>query len=121
VIAIFVVAFVVLPFCVGYVFLVSRLARSNTTSLLWLKAGGILAAPRLAVFWLLVVLWWTERLTLVHMPLLLFLIPEAFFLPRNVAWTLPKALPASAILLAGSFLWAGLAVLAVTRRQRVLS
>lgn len=120
-ISIFVVALVVLPFCVGYVFLVSRLARNNSHSLLWLKAGGILAAPRLAVFWLLVILWWTERLTLVHLPLLLFLIPEAFFLPRNVAWTLPKALLTSGILLAGSFVWAGLVVLAVTRKKRTLN
>jgi len=117
-VAIFVVAFVLLPFCVGYVFLISRLVRSNPPSVLWLKAGGILAAPRLAALWLLLVLWWTEKLTLPYVPLLLFLIPEAFFLPRNVAWTLPKALLASGIPLAGSFLWARVAVLAVTGRRR---
>ena len=44
------------------------------------------------------------------MPLLLVLLPEGFLLPRDFAWTLPRAVFVTGLLAAGTAVWTAIAV-----------
>lgn len=66
----------------------------------------LLIALRLGIFWFLLFLDWTERLSYSALVLMAFLLPEAMLLPRNFEWTFGKALGVSALLFVGGSLWA---------------
>ena len=100
--------------------LASRLARGQSRRAAWVQATALIAAGRLGVLWLLLLLHWREALGLWAVPLIMVLLPEGFLLPRNQVWTLGPALIASLLVTLGSTLWAvaALAVLSLFRRSR---
>jgi hypothetical protein len=100
-----------------FLWLVSRLARGQSGRALWVKATALIAAFRLGVLWVLLLLHWRGALGLWGVPLILVLLPEGFLLPRNQVWTFGTALIASLLVMIGSMVWAG-ATLAVLRLGR---
>jgi hypothetical protein len=98
--------------------LVSRLTRGQSWRALWVKATALIAAFRLGVLWVLLLLHWREALGLWAVPLIMVLLPEGFLLPRNQVWTSGAAFIASVLVMIGSVMWAGatLAVLGLCRR-----
>jgi hypothetical protein len=107
------------PILVFLLFLwwVSRLARGQSGRALWVKAAAFIAAFRLGVLWVLLLLHWRDALGLWAVPLMMVLLPEGFLLPRNQVWTSGTALTASLLVMIGSAVWAvaTLAVLSLCR------
>ena len=110
---------VVLPLVVLYVaccgLLVRRLPVRDRPVYSSIKVGLFLSLSRLGMLWFLLVLYWLEQLQYWHLMLMVFLLPEALLLPRNVQWSLDSALLASGLLLTGSFVAAFLLVQAYRR------
>jgi len=103
----------VIVFLALYVGVVSCLARTRRGVNLWLTAATIIATLRVGVLWALLALHWTDRLSLAALPLLLVLLPEGLLLPRQYVWTGPRAVFATAVLVAGTILWTAFTVLLV--------
>ncbi len=85
----------------------------------WVKTTSLIAAVRLGVLWLLLLLHWREALGLWAVPLIMVLLPEGFLLPRNQIWTAGATLIASVLVTLGSTVWAivVLATLSLFRRR----
>ena len=97
-----------------FLWIVSRLARGQSGRTGLVKVTAFIAAFRLAVLWVLLLLHWREALGLWALPLIMVLLPEGFLLPRNQVWTAGTALIASVLVMIGSVVWAG-AMLAVLK------
>ena len=93
-----------------YVVLVASLSRPGGDVGLWRRAASIAIVVRLGIFWGLLVLHWRGALGLWAMPLLLVLLPEGFLLPRDFAWTLPRAVFVTGLLATGTAVWTAIAV-----------
>jgi hypothetical protein len=101
-----------------YVALAACLGRAGDGGVaLWWKVTAVAAAGRIGVLWILLALHWRGGLGLWATPFLLLLLPEGFLLPRDFAWTVARAVLVTALLAAGTALWAALAV-AVLRLLR---
>ncbi len=88
-----------------YLLLISRVSVAGSGGRAVLEAGGMIALGRLGVLWFLLVLYWTEKMAYWHVLLMVFLLPEGFFLSRNVNWTWGNALLATGLIAGGSLLW----------------
>jgi hypothetical protein len=101
-----------------YVALVACLDRGESGLAHWWKATAIAATIRIGVLWALVVLQWRRALGLWVMPVILVLLPEGLWLPRDFAWTIGRGLLVTALLLAGTALWTAMAVAVVRMFRR---
>jgi hypothetical protein len=97
-----------------FLWLASALARGQSGRALWVKAVAFVAAFRLAVLWVLLLLHWRDALGLWAVPFIMVLLPEGFLLPRNQVWTSGTALIASVLVMIGSVVWAGATVAVLT-------
>ena len=106
-----------------FLWLVSGLARGQSGRARWVKATALIAAFRLGVLWVLLLLHWRAALGLWAVPFIMVLLPEGFLLPRNQVWTFGIALIASVLVMIGSVVWAGatFAVLRLCRGKRSLA
>jgi len=86
--------------------LVSSLTRGQSGRALWVEAATLIAAFRLGVLWVLLLLHWRQALGLWAVPLTMVLLPEGFLLHRNQVWTYGAALIASVLVMVGSAVWA---------------
>jgi len=100
--------------------LVSKLARGQSGRARWGEVTALIAAFRLGVLWVLLLLHWREALGLWAVPLIMILLPEGFLLPRTQVWTWGTALIASVLVMIGSAGWAvaTLAVVNLCRARR---
>lgn len=93
-----------------YVVFVASLSRTAGDVGLWRKAASIAITVRLGIFWGLLAFHSRDALGLWAMPLLLLLLPEGFLLPREFAWTVPRAVFVTGLLAAGTAVWTAIAV-----------
>ena len=100
--------------------LIGRLDRGQSGRALWVRATAIIAAVRLGVLGVLLLLHWREALGLWAIPLMMVLLPEGFLLPRDQVWTPGSAVLAGVLVTIGSGVWAAIAlsVLRLFRRRR---
>jgi len=103
-----------------YVALVACLSRATGDAGLWRRVATLAITVRLAIFWGLLALHWRGALGLWATPLLLPLLPEGFLLPRDFAWTLPRAVLVTGLLAAGTAVWTATAIGVVRGLRRLL-
>ena len=93
-----------------YVVFVASLPHTAGDGALWRKAASIAITVRLGIFWGLLALHWRGALGLWATPLLLLLLPKGVLLPRDFAWTLPRAVFVTGLLAVGTAVWTTIAV-----------
>lgn len=82
--------------------LVGNLVQEQSRRVPWLRATAVIAAVRLGVLSLLLLLHWRGALGLWATPSMMVLLPEGFLLPRNHIWTLGSAVLARLLVAVGS-------------------
>jgi hypothetical protein len=107
--------FVVLGLSVG---LIAVLSHRRHGLARWRTATLMLATLRVGLFWLLLAFHWRGALGLWAIPLLSLFLPEGFLLPRDFTWTPTRAVLVTGLLVLGSALWAGLALVVVRGVRR---
>jgi hypothetical protein len=93
-----------------YLGLVACLGRAESGLAHWRKATAIAAGIRVGVLWALMALHWRGALGLWAIPLILVLLPEGLWLPRDYAWTIGRGMLVTGLLVVGTALWTAIAV-----------